>query len=78
LKHVHASENDRGLLGSGHIDFEAVIGALRKIGYCGCLMIEGFGYSSTETAAPGAIWADVEVSPEDIAFEGARYLQSLL
>jgi D-psicose/D-tagatose/L-ribulose 3-epimerase len=78
LKHVHASENDRGLLGSGHVDFEAVIDALHKVGYSGCLMIEGFGYSSKEAAAPGAIWADVEVSPEDIAFEGARYLQSLL
>jgi len=78
LKHLHASENDRGLLGSGHIDFEAVINALRKMGYTGCLMIEGFGYSPDEVTAPGAMWADVEVSPEDIAFEGARYLQKLL
>ena len=78
LKHLHVSENDRGLLGSGHIDFEAIIDALRKIGYSGCLMIEGFGYSPKETAAPGAIWAHVDVSPEDIAFEGVRYLQSLL
>ena len=31
LKHLHVSENDRGLLGSGHVDFEAVIDALRKI-----------------------------------------------
>lgn len=78
LKHLHVSENDRGLLGSGHVNFGAVIDALRKIGYSGCLMIEGFGYSPEEAAAPGAIWADVEVSPEDIAFKGVRYLQSLL
>ena len=78
LKHLHVSENDRGLLGSGHVDFEAVIDALRKIRYSGCLMIEGFGYSPKEAAAPGTIWADVEVSPEDIAFDGVRYLQNLL
>ena len=78
LKHLHVSENDRGLLGSGHVDFEAVVVALRKIGYSGCLMIEGFGYSPKEAAAPGALWADLEVSPEDIAFDGVRYLQSLL
>jgi len=78
LKHLHVSENDRGLLGSGHVDFEAVIDALRKIEYSGCLMIEGFGYSTEEANAPGALWGDLTVSPEDIAFEGVRYLQSLL
>ena len=78
LKHLHVSENDRGLLGSGHVDFETVIDALRKIGYSGCLMIEGFGYSPKETTAPGALWADLDVSPEDIAFKGAQYLHSLL
>jgi len=78
LKHLHMSENDRGLLGSGHVDFEAVIDALRKIGYSGCLMIEGFGYSPEEAAAPGALWADLRVSPEDIAFQGAEYLRRLL
>ena len=41
-------------------------------------MIEGFGYSPKEANAPGALWADVAVSPEDIAFAGAQYLQGLL
>lgn len=78
LKHLHASENDRGILGSGHVDFEAILDTLRAIGYSGCLMIEGFGYSPNEVAAPGALWADVGVSPEDIAFDGAQYLRDLL
>jgi D-psicose/D-tagatose/L-ribulose 3-epimerase len=77
LKHVHASENDRGLLGSGHIDFPGIINSLREIGYTGTLMIEGFGYSAAEEAAPGALWADIDVTPEDIAFAGAQYLRSL-
>jgi D-psicose/D-tagatose/L-ribulose 3-epimerase len=77
LKHVHASENDRGLLGSGHVDFPAIIRALREIGYSGSLMIEGFGFSPEEKTAPGALWADVHVSPENIAYEGAQYLGSL-
>jgi len=78
LKHLHVSENDRGLLGSGHVDFKAVIDALRKIEYSGCLMIEGFGYSPKEPMAPGALWANLDVSPEDVASKGAQYLQSLL
>jgi D-psicose/D-tagatose/L-ribulose 3-epimerase len=78
LKHFHASENDRGLLGSGHINFPAIIEALQKSNYDGYLIIEGFGYSSDEPNSLGALWGDTRVSPEQIAFAGASYLASLL
>lgn len=78
LKHLHASENDRGLLGSGHVDFPGIIAALKEIEYEGFLMIEGFGYSTKEPNSLGALWGDVAVSPEDIAYKGASYLRSLL
>lgn len=78
LKHFHVSENDRGLLGSGHIDFPAIIEALKKSNYDGYLIIEGFGYSPTEPNALGALWGDLSISPEDIAFAGATYLTRLL
>jgi D-psicose/D-tagatose/L-ribulose 3-epimerase len=78
LKHLHASENDRGLLGSGHVDFPGIVAALHQIEYDGFLMIEGFGYSPDEPDSLGAVWGDLTVSPEDIAFKGASYLRSLL
>ena len=78
LRHIHASENDRGLLGSGHVDFPGIVAALRQIDYDGYLMIEGFGFSPDEPDGLGALWGDLQVSPEDIAFQGARYLRSLL
>jgi D-psicose/D-tagatose/L-ribulose 3-epimerase len=78
LTHVHASENDRGLLGSGHVDFPGIVAALRQIEYGGFLMIEGFGYSESEPDSLGALYGDLAVSPEDIAFQGASYLRSLL
>jgi len=78
LTHIHASENDRGLLGKGHVDFPGIVAALKKIGYNGYLMIEGFGYSPQETNAPGALWADTSVSPEEIASTGARFLNQVL
>jgi D-psicose/D-tagatose/L-ribulose 3-epimerase len=78
LKHVHASENDRGLLGSGHINFPAIIESLQRSSYDGYLIIEGFGYSSDEPTSLGALWGDPSVSPERIAFEGEIYLASLL
>jgi D-psicose/D-tagatose/L-ribulose 3-epimerase len=78
LKHLHASENDRGLLGTGHVDFPAIVKVLQEIEYDGYLMIEGFGYSALEPHSLGALYADPAVSPEDIAFKGASYLRALL
>lgn len=78
LKHVHASENDRGPLGNGHVDFRGIVTALKKIGYNGYLMIEGFGYSPQEQNGPGILWADTSVSPEAIASTGARFLNQVL
>ena len=78
LKHVHVSENDRGLLGSGHVDFPAIINALQQVAYDGYLMIEGFGYAPDEADSLGALWGDMKVSPEDIAFRGESYLRTLL
>jgi D-psicose/D-tagatose/L-ribulose 3-epimerase len=77
LKHVHASENDRGILGSGHVNFAEILKSLREIKYDGYIMLEGFGYSATEKDAPGELWADLAVSPEDIALKGLTYLRSL-
>lgn len=78
LKHLHASENDRGPLGRGHIPFDGIVLALQTIGYDGYLMIEGFGYSAKEEHAPGALWAAMDVSPESLAHESARFLTGLL
>jgi len=78
LKHLHVSENDRGLIGSGHVDFPGIVTTLKEIGYDGYLMIEGFGYSAAEQNSLGALFGDLNVSPEDIAFQGAAYLQGLL
>ncbi len=77
IKHLHASENDRGLLGTGHVRFPEILEALNEIGYDGYLMIEGFGFSPDEPNAPGALWADEKVSPEDIAVQGLAYLKEL-
>lgn len=77
LRHMHLSENDRGLLGSGQVDFPGVLGALKQIEYDGYLMIEGFGYAAEEPTAPGWLWADPAVSPEAMASDGLAYLKGL-
>jgi D-psicose/D-tagatose/L-ribulose 3-epimerase len=77
LKHIHLSENDRGTLGSGHIDFKAVVQSLERVNFDGFIVVEGFGYSMDEPDAPGFLWADRNVSPEDLAKSSAAHLKRL-
>jgi D-psicose/D-tagatose/L-ribulose 3-epimerase len=78
LRHMHISENDRSLLGQGHVDFPGIVDALRTIRYQGYLMIEGFGFLPEVKDGPGTLWAECNVSPMEIATQGAAYLRSLL
>lgn len=76
LKHVHTCENDRGIPGTGHIEWPGVFEALRDLRYDGWLTIESFGSSIPDLAAAASIWRDIERTPESIAFEGIRFLKS--
>lgn len=75
LKHVHTCENDRGIPGSGHVEWPEVFRALRDLRYDGWLTIESFGFSLGELSAAASIWRDVAPTPESIAFEGVKFLK---
>ena len=77
LKHVHACENDRGIPGTGHVDFRGISEALRELKYDGWITIESFGYTHKELAAAAAIWRDLAPSPEAIAFEGLKFVRQV-
>ena len=72
LKHVHTCENDRGIPGSGHVEWPVHFDALRDINYDGWLTIESFGFALGDLSAAAAIWRDIEKTPESIAFEGIK------
>ena len=76
LKHVHTCENDRGVPGSGHIDWPSVFEALREINYDAWLTIESFGFAIPEISGAACIWRDIERTPDLIASEGIKFLQS--
>ena len=75
LRHVHTCENDRGIPGTGHVDWRGVFQALRDIGYDGWLTIESFNGTIAELAAATAIWRDLAPSQDDIAFRGTAFLK---
>ena len=77
LKHVHISENDRGIPGTGHVPFADVIQVLREIGYDGWLNIESFSFAIADLSQATSIWRDLASSPEAIAFDGLRRIKSL-
>ena len=59
LGHVHISENDRGIPGTGHNDWQGVLKALKAIGYKGWMTIESFAQPEPDLAAAAAIWRDM-------------------
>lgn len=75
LAHVHTCENDRGTPGTGHVDWPGVFRAIKETGYDGWLTIESFGFEIKEIAAAAAIWRDLASSPDEIAFEGLKFIQ---
>jgi D-psicose/D-tagatose/L-ribulose 3-epimerase len=77
LGHVHISENDRGVPGTGHNDWRGVLLALKEIGYDGWLTIESFGRPEPQLAAAAAIWRDLAPSGDELARRGLAFIQQL-
>ena len=75
LKHVHTCENDRGIPGTGHVEWNDVFEALRAMQYDRWLTIESFGFALGELSAAASIWRDIAPTPESIAFEGVKFLR---
>ena len=78
LGHFHASENDRGMIGSGHIPYPEIFGVLKELGYDEWVVIESFGSSFKELAAATSIWRDLAPDPDALATEGLKYLKSIV
>jgi D-psicose/D-tagatose/L-ribulose 3-epimerase len=63
VRHVHASENDRGTPGSGHVPWDDVLSALESIGYDDWVTIESFGFALGDLSAAASMWRDIERTP---------------
>ncbi len=76
LGYVHIGENDRGYLGSGHVDFRRFSAALADIDYRGPITFESF---SSAVVARGlsndlAIWRNLWDDGADLAGHARRYI----
>lgn len=77
LMHVHACENDRGIPGSGHVDWPGIFRALGDIGFSGRLTIESFVPEMENIARETAIWRKVAPGGDEIARSGLVYLKNM-
>ncbi len=75
LSHIHVSDNDRGICGSGHVPWGELFSGLDKAGYDGWLMVESFSQSLPEIAAATAIWRPLAPSSEVYAQESLKFLR---
>ena len=78
LFHFHACENDRGTPGTGHIEWESVLGALGDIGYEGHLVIESFTPKVVAIARAVSLWRPLDAEGDALASAGLSFLRSAL
>jgi len=71
LGHFHTSENNRGIPGTGQVDWYQVYEALKEINYKGWLVIESFYVGF------GNIWKPIVSSPEKLIIEGLKNLKKI-
>src|SRR6202007_1114391 len=57
--HFHVSENDRGVPGTGGVDWDSYWSGVKKSGHDGYLTIEAFGRSLPALAAATKVWRDL-------------------
>ena len=75
IAHVHISENDRGVPGTGSVAWDATFAALRDVGYDGWLTVEAFGNFLPNLAAATKIWRPLFESEEQLAAEAHAFLR---
>jgi D-psicose/D-tagatose/L-ribulose 3-epimerase len=77
LYHVHLSENDRGVPGTGHVPFHAVFDTLRSMDYAGAAVVESFATTIPEIARAAAIWRELYPSSDRFAVDSMAFLRGL-
>lgn len=78
LCHFHLCENDRGIPGTGLVDWEELFKGLARIGYRGYAALESFVDVSDDMVAGTAVWRDLAPSGDVLVTQGTRFLRDLI
>ncbi|MDP9845420.1 sugar phosphate isomerase/epimerase family protein [Streptosporangium lutulentum] len=77
VAHVQVCANDRGAPGADHLDWPALVGALRAVDYRGPLCIESFTAHNRSIATAASIWRPLAASQDLLATDGLAFLRGL-
>ena len=75
--YIHISESDRGVPGSGTIDWEDAFAALAETGFSGDLVVESFVTLPPEIASALCVWRPVARDRYEVLDQGLAYLRRL-
>jgi len=74
--HFHACENDRGVPGTGQVEWEGIFKVLNEIGYSGSVVIESFTPEVKSIARAVCIWREIAPDQDTIARDGLKFIKS--
>ena len=79
LAHIHVSENDRGVPGSGKsIQWDDFFRGIKDAGYDGWLTIEAFGTALPDLAAAAKVWRPLFENSDDVGREGLAFIKRMI
>jgi D-psicose/D-tagatose/L-ribulose 3-epimerase len=76
-RYIHLSESDRGVPGTGTIDWDETFRALAASGFDGDLVMESFVTLPPEIASALSVWRAVARDRHEVLEKGVPYLKSL-
>ncbi len=74
LGYMHLSETNRGIPGTGNLDWQAAFEGLAAAGFDGTMTLESFVHLAPEIAAGLAVWRPVADRPQDVIDVGLPFL----
>jgi D-psicose/D-tagatose/L-ribulose 3-epimerase len=78
LIHIHANENHRGVIGTGHLPWPEIMRTLERIHYRGQVILEPFRRDDRGFSAPLASWRSPKPEEDQHVAQSLQYLRSLL
>ena len=75
-RYIHLSESDRGVPGTGTVDWDDVFAGLRDSNFQGDMVVEAFMVIHPDIARALAVWRPVAPSVEVMVDEGLSFIRS--
>lgn len=77
INHVHFSENQRGTLGTGMVDWIGTVKALKKINYQNWIMVESFANDVPPLSEKAHVWRNCFRSKMEVCEKGYGFVRNL-